>query len=76
MELQVLLEKVETQKLFYILENLLADNLKNFKYHRKKMLIVLEVFLNCCNCRIVFNKSDSVSVYNDLLIKNGLKYIN
>lgn len=75
MELQVLLEKVETRKLFYILENFLSDSLKNFKNHRNKMLIVLEVFLNCWNCRIVFKKSDNVSVYN-VLIKNGLKYIN
>lgn len=76
MKFQVLLEKVETHKLFYILENFLVDNLKNFKYQRKKMLIVLGMFLKCCKCRIVFNKSATVSVYNDVLIKNGLKYIN
>lgn len=65
-----MLEKVEAHKLFCILKNVLADNLKNIKNHRKKMLIVLEVFLKCCNCRIVFKKSANVSVYNVALIKN------
>lgn len=76
MELQVLLEKVESQKLVYIPVNLFVGNLINLKYHRKKILIVLEMILKCCNCRITFNKSATVSVYDDILIRNRFKCIN
>jgi len=66
---------VESQKLFYLIVYLFVDNLKNLKYHRKKIPIVLEMFLKCWSCRFAFSKSATVSVYDDILIKNRLKRI-